>query len=277
MTYSVIDADASGTFSGSLANQGAGQKTLNLRWGSHVRSFQHVGIGDNFGIAGQSNATGQGTSNQTWSHATLYPGLFGHDYNWKELADPTGDSENQVDTVATNGSFGGSAWPLMATSYMASLSRPCGFVVCSKGGSTIAQWQPGADHLDRTTLYGSMNYRCQLVGGVKCILMYHGETDALNAISQEDYSTGATAFVDAVWADLGVPVLYGLLHTISGRDVTNVNAAITALIAANSHCYLGADMTGVEPDGDLHFTSNADLSGFAAAWWSSLQAAFGWS
>ena len=58
---------------------------------------------------------------------------------------------------------GGSYWPLLATRIVAVTGRPTIFVPCALSATSMAQWQPGADHQDRTTLYGSMVYRINQV------------------------------------------------------------------------------------------------------------------
>jgi hypothetical protein len=118
--YADIDtSDIDGAFSGTLSSQAQGQGTLTVRKKNNPDSattVTYVGIGDIFVVAGQSNSTGQGTNNQSYSHATLKAAKYSRAGVWAELTDPT-DSDG-----------GGSVWPLIATSYLASQGVPCAFV-----------------------------------------------------------------------------------------------------------------------------------------------------
>lgn len=280
--YTQIAAGISSTFSGSLTGQSAGQGTLDVRIktaGTSTvitsTSVQNVGIGDVFIIAGQSNAEGKGTTNNVYTHATLKAGLYGNDYRWRELADPVDSLVNQVDSVSAGTGGIGSPWPLLATSIMATTGFPVAFVPCPMGGSTIADWQPGASHVNRATLYGSMNYRASLTG-CKAVLFHQGEQDVGLGTSQATYNAALDALANAINSDRGVVLLAAKIHNISG-DESKVNAAIAEAVGDNANVKLGADNTGLNtsPDG-THFTTDAEVSGLASRWWTAIQAAFGW-
>ena len=66
--YQTIDEDASGTFSGTLASQAQGQGTVTVRFVDDpgvTATAIHVGIGDVYVLAGQSNMSGRGTVAQS--------------------------------------------------------------------------------------------------------------------------------------------------------------------------------------------------------------------
>lgn len=66
----IVSNPTGGTYSGTLANQSVGQGTLTVRFTNDINqsaSAQYVGVGDIFVIAGQSNFSGRGTSNQTYT------------------------------------------------------------------------------------------------------------------------------------------------------------------------------------------------------------------
>lgn len=230
--WATIDASpAAGSYSGTLSNQAPGQGTLEVRFTNETDTTSSrtlVGVGDIFVCAGQSNMSGRGTSNQSYSHATLKACLFGNDYTWKELSDPYDSATSQTDAVSSDaGVVAGSFIPLLATELMALTGVPVAFIPCAKGATGIdPDHLPGVDHQDRATLYGSMVYRALQVGGVKCVLWFQGETDAINGVSQADYNADLDTIANAIQADLGVKLMACKLHECTDRDVTDINLAI---------------------------------------------------
>jgi len=236
---------------------------------------------DIFIIAGQSNAMGAGTNNQSYSHATLKAYLLGNDYKLKDMTDPTDVNTNQVDAVSSDGSAAGSPWPLLAASLLAGRKRACVFIPCAKSGSAITNWLPGADHQDRSTLYGSMVYRGLQTGRVKAVLWHQGEADALAAMSQATYNGHLDAIANAIKEDLGCPMMPCKLQDCTGatpsRDVSDVNAAIAEAWVDNNNVIPGPDFSDISPSVDgLHFKTNSELQTAASRWWSALRSAFGW-
>lgn len=270
------------TFTGTLPGVTDGQGTLEIRCTDHVGEYDYtsyVGVGDVYIIAGQSNAVGYAYNNQTYSHATLKAGLFGNDYVSKELFDPTDSATNQVDAVSNDGVNAlGSIWPLVATSFMADQSVPVMFVPCALGGSVILSWQPGADHEDRATLYGSMVYRArQQLNGVKAVLWWQGETDAAIGTTQVNYSNWLVSLANAINADLGVQLVACKLQDIDGYATQPNQDAINAAIGANwgvGNVLQGPDLTDMLSDDVAHLRTDAKLAEAASRWWTRLQALF---
>ncbi len=275
--FTTIDASPSaGAFSGTLSNQAAGQGPLIVRFTDDtdiLDTAYHVGIGDIYIIAGQSNASGRGDNNQVYSHGSLKATLFGNDYTWKELSDPSDDNTDQVDTVSSDGS-GGSYWLPLATSIMADQSVPVAFVPCAKGGTSITEWQAGADHSDRTTLYGSMNYRIAQIGDVKAVLWHQGERDADDGMPEATYNTYLDALANDIQADQGIKLMACKIQDVSDRNETNVNNAIGTAWGDNANVLEGPDFSSFTPDGDVHFTSDADMAQAAGDWWTAIDAEF---
>lgn len=237
-------------------------------------------------IAGQSNAVGIGTSNQAYSGAAG-ASLFGNDYAWHNLTDPTDSVVAQVDAVSLDVSPapGGSYWPLLATQRIALNSIPIAFVPCPLGATAILAWQPGADHEDRNTLYGSMVHRArQIQGGVKAVLWHQGESDA----TVTGFTTGAVydprldTLADAVFADLGVKLIAAKIHKWDGApsttqgNVDEINGAIGTAWGDNAHVGAGPNFDSPSRvTASLHFTTNAELLDAATRWEASLEA-LGW-
>lgn len=274
-----IDTGAVGSFSGTLSAQAEGQGTLEVRvkdYPAQIASAAHVGVGDVFVIAGQSNASGRGTNNQSYSHATLKAGLLGNDYVWGEMIDPTDDNTGQVDGVSSDSIAAGSVWPLIATSIMADQGVPVAFIPCAKGGAGIASWQPGVNHSDRTTLYGSMNYRITQCGGALAVLWWGGETDALASMAEATFNSSLDSFADAVNVDQSIPTIVCKLQNSSGIpdvDEAAINSAINTAWGDNTNVVQGPDLSDMASDDSFHLQSDAKLAEAAARWWAAIQAA----
>lgn len=228
-------------------------------------------------IGGQSNASGRGTNNQSYSHATLKAGIYKNNYAWAELADPT-DTNPTTDSVSADDNAAGSPWPLLATLIMADQGVPVAFIPAAMGGTSISDWQPGADHQARNTLYGSMVYRALQVGGVKAVIWWQGERDAVLGTAEATYNTGLDTVANAVQTDLGVKMVVCKLQDLSayngGYDESVVNAAIATAWGDNANVLQGPDFSDITPSVDgVHFKTDAELQTAADRWWTAIAAA----
>lgn len=274
--YATIASGVTDSYTGTLENQAQGAGSLVVRIVGDVSSaatVQNVGISDNMVGAGQSNMSGRGTNNQAYSHATLKPGMFGNNYQWSELLDPTDSGAGQVDSVSYDSGPGGSIAPLLATSFMSALSLPMGYVPCAKGGAGIVAWQPGANHEDRNTLYGSMVYRAKQTG-CKVVLFWGMEAEAEAGLSQSAINTYIDTFANAVYADLGVKVMFFKLQNCSGASVANVNAAILEAEADNANVIVGPDLNDIATDDEWHIQTSEKLATVNGRVWAALQTAY---
>lgn len=237
---------------------------------------------DIFIVAGQSNASGRGTNSQVWSHASLIPLVYANNYRWKLLADPTDSVDGQVDAVSNEDPtpVGGSVWPLLATQIMAATGRRVAFVPCAKGGSAITAWQPGANHNDRTTLYGSMNYRISqarvlLRAQVRGVLWWQGEQDALADMNAATYNGYLDTIANALATDQGVPLIPCKLQNCSGLtagQMAEINTGIGAAWADNSNVVAGPDLSGIATDDTFHLQSDVKLLSAATLWYNAIVA-----
>jgi hypothetical protein len=157
---------------------------------------------------------------------------------------------------------------------------PVAFIPCAKGGSSIEQWQPGTDHNDASTLYGSMHRRILAVGGsAKGVLFFQGETDAGNDTSEADYESLLNTYVDAVAEDFtGLQVMVG---QIGSSDVTGLDAIRLAqanVVTTNVNALQGPIMYDINTEdegGDyVHFRSDADIDEFGLRWYLSIYKGF---
>jgi hypothetical protein len=142
----------------------------------------------------------------------------------------------------------------------------------------MSSWQPGADHQDRSTLYGSMIYRTLECNGALAVLWHQGEYDAAAGTTQAQYNSWLDTLADGIMDDLGISTMPCKLQNCVGRDETAINAAIAEAWSDNSNVLTGPDFSDITPDsGDgLHFYSNSQLTTAATRWWAAVEAALGW-
>lgn len=276
-------------FTGILLNQSQGQGNLIVRikdTPSKSITIPVIGIGDVFICAGQSNMSGLGLNNQTWTHATLIATNYGNSYAMMRLADPYDTVVNQIDTVSIGSPTPlGSYIPKLAELFMADQNVPVMFVPCAAGGTDIASWQKGATADDRTTLFGSMIHRFnQLQNGAKAVLMHQGESNATLASGPTNpatYEALMNTFVNDTFDNTGIPVVLCKIHKWDGSPTTdqtsvdNLNARIQAVIDSNVNALQGADFDKpTRVSASLHFSLNSELTDAGTRLWNALQAIF---
>lgn len=229
-----------------------------------------VSVGDIFAIAGQSNASGRATNNQTYNSATLFGAMFGNDYAWKQLADPTDSNAGQVDAVSSETGTRGSIWPIIADSIAANQGVPVAIVPCSKGGTDITQWLPDTDHYDRTTLYGSMATRIYSVGGVRAVLWWQGENDAVDGMSAATYNGHLDTIADALAIDLSTKLMPCLLQDCSGIDdakEAEIRTGTSTAWGDNVNVIEGPDFSDLVSDDSAHLMTDAKIDSCANRFW----------
>jgi hypothetical protein len=237
---------------------------------------------DVFMIAGQSNASGRGTNYQSFVKTNGYDAItLSNNYRYELLIDPVDRIDGQVDSVSMEGiAVGGSIWPLIATALSAN-SKKTVFIPCAKGGTSITEWLPGADHEDRDTLYGSMVYRAKQVqtagGTLRAVLMWQGETDVVAGMSQATYNGHIDTFANAIDTDLSIKVMQCKLHDLAPlADEATINAAIAEAWGDNANMLTGPDLNAIQQDSSYHITGDAKLAQVAALWVTAINTAFGW-
>jgi len=161
----------------------------------------HLGVGDVWIIAGQSNSSGTGTG-YVEDPPTLGVQLFGNDEAWKLAAHPLEDATRTKHPITVHGVFQAhSPWLSFGRRLLSERGYPIGLIPTALGGSPLARWLPGAD------LYKNMLEMVRLAGGAaRGIVWYQGESDASPASSQ-DYGARFRKFVEGARADLKSPNL----------------------------------------------------------------------
>lgn len=270
---SAIAAPSGGTFSDTFSLP-TGQHSIQYRFSNDVSvtdTVNNIAVGDVFALSGQSNMSGRGTNNQTFSNSaggtTAY--LLGNDDQYKQLSDPSDSNTVQVDSVSSDASAGGSWAVRFAHHWLASSDVPVCLIPCAKGGSTIADWSRSTL---ATTLYGSMKRRIDAVGGVKAVFFQQGEADSndANGTLATTYQAALEQLANDINTDFGVDTFVVPLHVITatGYDgngtTTGQNAIRQAQIdaaAANPNITIGMPNTDFDLSGGdgIHLQTDADL------------------
>jgi len=246
--------------------------------------MEQIGIGEVFVIAGQSNASGRGTNNQT-TGVYPYPSvtLYGNDYVWKRLQDPTDSPVNQVDAVSDDSNAGGSVWPILGGLIAQYETVPVAFIPCAMGGTGISQWEPSGSHTNKTTLYGSMVWRAgyAIPGGVRAVLWWQGENEAAAGINQPVYFAAYTNLSASIASDLGAVVMPCKLENASEYSEAaqaQINAAIGQAWSNDVNTVQGPDLSVIstQPEDTVHLITTVKLQQAAGLWYSAMTNAFGW-
>lgn len=149
-------------------------------------AVEHVGIGEVFLGAGQSNSTncGQERTQQTSGMVSAFSGM-----TWQVADDPQPGVHDK--------SGGGSFWPAFGDAMVARYHVPIGVAVTGHGGTSVNQWQPDSDlfqwTLTRIYQFGP--------GGFRALLWHQGESDT--GMSSEEYAGKLTNIIRTSQARAG--------------------------------------------------------------------------
>jgi hypothetical protein len=272
--WRVVSRARNGSFTCRLGPYPPGQATLEVRSVRRRRvtaSRAAVGIGDVYVIAGQSNASGRGTSLFACEDPAYTAMLFGNDDRWRPLADPTDTAEGQIDRVSADVGAGGSVWPLVARRLMAEERTPVAFIPCARVGTPLRRWQrPARGILDGSTLYGSMVRRVAAAGGrVRAVLFWQGEADAKRQTPGDVYEGLLVQFARDVRRDCRAPLVvaqigdYGPAFTDAGVDAVRL---AQARVWGRDGVVAGPVLYDIDLEGVVHFSAVDDVTLAADRW-----------
>lgn len=164
----------------------------------------HIGVGDLYVIAGQSNAAGYGRDEvsdppETGVHIMRSNGA------WDLASHPLHDHTDSIFKAnCDRSSTGHSPWLAFAKKLKTALHYPIGLIPAALGGSCIDQWNPDCD----TGLYANMMKMITAAGGrIKGLLWFQGESDTEPGRAAS-YLSKFTHFVEHLRLDIGMLPVY---------------------------------------------------------------------
>ena len=150
----------------------------------------HIGVGDVFCMAGQSNAAGY-AKGLAFDPPDGRVHLQRNSGKWDMAAHPMNDATDAADCVnAPMSVTGTSPFLSFGRRYADYTGLPVGLVQAAQGGSPMARW----DRRRNGDLYRNMAAKIQAAGGVRAILWYQGCADA----DQENAAVYADSFARMV-------------------------------------------------------------------------------
>lgn len=179
----------------------------------------HIGIGDIYIIAGQSNASGTGLG-QIYDPPQLGIHLFGNNEEWKLATHPLEDATGTLHPITiTNIFHGHSPWLAFAKKIGRECNIPVGLIPCALGGSSICQWVQ--DDGQAAVLFDNMlDMVNRATGGtVAGILWHQGESDCMNVKKLELYPERFEKLLELFIANFGkVNIFTGQLNCYIDPD-----------------------------------------------------------
>ena len=170
-----------------------------LEWSNRGDMIHHIGVGDIFVIAGQSNAAGYGRD-PIYDMPELGIHVLRNYGNWDIASHPLSDStrtQHPVNRERINP--GHSPFLNFARQLKRILGYPIGLIPTAKGGSSLSSWNPG----ESGELYQNMIEIIRNTGGkIKGVLWYQGCGDSGEENSQS-YLTRFGNLVKRMREDLG--------------------------------------------------------------------------
>lgn len=192
------------------------EKRAALEWSFRGDMIRHLGVGDVYVIAGQSNSAGYGRDS-VYDPPELGIHLLYNNGNWDIASHPMNDSTGTIHEVnAERANSGHSPYLSFARRLKQVLNYPIGLVQCSLGGTSLGDWS--TDKAEG--LYANMIQTIRSQNGVKGILWYQGCSDTYDD-SYKKYEENFTHLVQETRAALQCPKLPWL--TVQLNRVTQKN------------------------------------------------------
>ena len=158
----------------------------------------HVGVGDVFCMAGQSNAAGY-AKGLAFDPPDVRVRLQRNSGKWDMAAHPMNDATGAADCVnAPMGITGTSPFLSFGRRYADYTGLPVGLIQTAQGGSPMARW----DNARNGDLYRNMMEKIGPSGDVRAVLWYQGCADA-DAESAAVYAESFARMVDEARKEAG--------------------------------------------------------------------------
>ena len=141
----------------------------------------HIGVGDLFVIAGQSNSAGYG-KDTIYDPPELGVHILKNNGSWALATHPLQDSTGCMEEPINmdSGNTGHSLYLSFAKYMKRELGYPIGLIQTAKGGAALSEWEP-----ERGPLYQNMLRAIKLAGGnIRAMVWYQGCSDAMQELCQ---------------------------------------------------------------------------------------------
>lgn len=150
------------------------KNSVSFEWALRGDIIHHIGVGDLYVIAGQSNAAGYG-KDPVYDPPELGIHLYKNSKHWDLASHPMNDSTNTLHIINRDGCNTGNSPYLSFSKYLKrELNYPIGLIQTSLGASPLSRWNPE----EIGDLYQNMMDTILEVGGeIKGILWYQGCSD----------------------------------------------------------------------------------------------------
>ena len=169
-------------------------------WSFRGDMIHHIGVGDVFVIAGQSNSAGYGREAIT-DQADLEVHLLRNNGEWGLATHPMNDSTHTLHPQNRDGANTAHSPYLSFAKYLRrTLGYPVGLVQTALGGSPLIRWSREND------LYRNLINIVRPLSGIKGILWYQGCSDVWNR-DFESYGERFAEFVRDVRREMEMPEL----------------------------------------------------------------------
>jgi len=194
-SWQPMKTSADGTWKGSLKGIPAGGlyrletvlgPDVHTQWGAIGQVRHHLGVGDLWIIAGQSNSAGYGQG-PVWDPPENGVHLFNNAMHWMQASHPLNEStgtKHPANREVANPFH--SPWLHWGRRMKQELGYPIGLIQTSLGGSPLVSWNPTekGDH----PLFEAMVQAVHVAGGkARGVLWYQGCNDCIpdNSVSYE--------------------------------------------------------------------------------------------
>lgn len=146
-----------------------------LEWSIRGDMIHHIGVGDIFVIAGQSNSAGYG-KDPIFDAPQLGVHLLRNSGEWDLATHPMNESTGTIHEENTETANPGHSPYLNFAKYLKRvLGYPIGLVQAALGGSALSAWNPDEDGFLYRSMLRTIN---SLDSGIKGLLWYQGCSDA---------------------------------------------------------------------------------------------------
>lgn len=166
-----------------LAGKNACPTNNNYDWCDLIAYANHIGVGDVFIMAGQSNMSGYG-KDPAYDPPQLGVHLFDNSGKWCLACHPLNSVPDPV--YGNNDSSSGTSPGLSFGRMMhKNLNIPIGLVAAARGGSSLEDWNPAHD--DDPYLYIALREKIRDVGKFKGMIWYQGCNETGNIEEASSY------------------------------------------------------------------------------------------